>query len=44
MQIDTAMVETGTSPPCFMDKCCKKKEHGVLCHEEFGQIHEPPQK
>lgn len=19
------------------DKCCKKKEHSVLCHEEFGQ-------
>ena len=19
------------------DKCCKKKEHCVLCHEEFGQ-------
>ena len=20
------------------DKCSKKKEHGVLCHEEFGQF------
>ena len=24
-----------------MDKCCKKKEHRVLCHEGFGQSVQP---